>query len=51
MPEELENGKALLTYETMKEWQEQLLSVQKTVFVIYLYWCEHAIHRYDFGVQ
>ncbi|CAK8716213.1 hypothetical protein GMJAKD_05365 [Candidatus Electrothrix aarhusensis] len=49
VPEELEDGKALLTHETMKEWQEQLLSVQDTVFVIYLYWCGYAIHRYDLG--
>lgn len=50
-PEELEDGKALLTYETMKEWQEQLLSVQGTVFVIYLCWCGYVIHRYNSDIQ
>ncbi|MCI5193124.1 MAG: hypothetical protein D3915_08330 [Candidatus Electrothrix sp. AU1_5] len=51
VPEELKGGKALLTYETMKEWQEKLLSVQGTVFVIYLYWCGYAIQSYEFDVQ
>lgn len=44
-PEELEDGKVHLTHEAMKKWQEQLLSVQGTVFVIYLYWCGYAINR------
>ncbi|XOF32718.1 MAG: hypothetical protein ACL93V_11875 [Candidatus Electrothrix sp. YB6] len=51
IPEYLKNGQAVMTYETMKEWQEQLLSVQDTVFVIYLYWCGYAIHRYNSGIQ
>ncbi|MCI5122748.1 MAG: hypothetical protein D3908_16485, partial [Candidatus Electrothrix sp. AUS4] len=51
VPEGLKDGKALLTYEAMKEWQGQLLSVQGTVFLIYLYWCRYVIHRYNAGVQ
>jgi hypothetical protein len=50
-PEEMEDGKAHLTHETMKKWQKQLLSVQGTMFVIYLYWCGYALHRYDLGDQ
>jgi hypothetical protein len=43
IPEYLENGKPLLTHETMKKWQKQLLSVQGEVFVIYLFWCGYLI--------
>ncbi|MGR0480330.1 MAG: hypothetical protein ACTFAL_02695 [Candidatus Electronema sp. V4] len=42
-PEELGNGRAVLSCETIKKWQEQLLSVQGEVFVIYLSWCGYLI--------
>ncbi|MCW5198213.1 hypothetical protein VU06_00510 [Desulfobulbus sp. F3] len=42
-PEELQNGRAVLSCETIKKWQEQLLSVQGEVFFIYLFWCGYLI--------
>ncbi len=51
IPNGLENGQSRLTYETLKEWQEQVASVQGNVFIIYLYWCGYTIHRYDLGEQ
>ncbi len=43
-PEELENGSAVLSCEAIKKWQEQLLSVQGEVGIIYLYWCGYVIN-------
>ncbi|MCI5149208.1 MAG: hypothetical protein D3916_07455, partial [Candidatus Electrothrix sp. MAN1_4] len=51
IPESLKKGRIALSHDSFKKWQEQLLSVQGTVFVIYLYWCGYALHRYNSGVQ
>ncbi len=43
IPDILSKSQVALSYEALKEWQGQLLSVQGEIYVIYLYWCGYAI--------
>jgi len=43
-PEGLKDGKAVMSMESMKEWQKQLIDIQGELAAIYLFWCSYLIN-------
>lgn len=43
IPNDLDNGQANLTMDSLKKWQEQVSSIQGDIFMLYLLWCGYIV--------
>lgn len=44
LPDGMENGEVKLSIESLREWKDQLFSIQEELFIVYLYWCGYVIN-------
>lgn len=49
VPKGFDKGPICLSMEALKEWQEQVSSIQGELFMIYLLWCGFVIHHVHLG--
>jgi hypothetical protein len=49
LPEKFQNGQNIFTIESMREWQENLSSIQDKIFIIYLLWCGYITSVHSTG--
>ncbi len=51
IPDGLEDGSANLTFESLNEFKDQILSIQQELYIIYLYWCGYVINAQNQQVR